>query len=292
MLEWDDLRFVLAVAETGSLSGAARQLKISHATVFRRIGEIEKRIGVRLFDRRPDGYAPTLAGIEMRDLAARLREDIAAMENRLAGQDIRPTGTVRITTPDTMASYFLPPIFAAIRGENPGILLEIVSANQFLSLTQREADIAIRATDSPPETLTGKRIRTLRFGIYGVRARYGDGGPLVDLKAEDWVGIDESLAHLKAAKWIAQNVPENRICYRTNTLIGVMGAVRAGLGLGIIPRYMGDSDPQLVRCGPVLDEINTSLWLLAHRDIRSVPRVRIVLDALAAKITALSRSDI
>ena len=286
MLAWDDLRFVLAVADAGSLSGAGRALRVSHPTVFRRIAEIEARIGTRLFERRPDGYAITAAGEEVRSLARRMREDVSALEHRLAGRDIRLAGTVRLTTADTIAAVLVPPVLARLRDRHPGIVVEVSVSNAFASLTKREADIAVRPTDNPPEALVGRRVATIRVGVYAASSRrLGKLTPRA-LAKQDWIGFDDSLAHLKSASWLAREMPPERIVLRTDSITALHGAARAGLGLALLPSFLGDGDPLLERVAGPLPEADTGLWLLTHRGIRDVPRVRVVLDALAKGLAA------
>lgn len=279
MLAWDDLRFVLAVAEGGSLSQAARHLKVSHPTVYRRIDALEKQLGTRLFERRPDGYVVTAAGEEARALAERLREDVSALENRLAGHDIRPSGVVRVTTTDTIADHLIPPVLATLRREHPGILVEVIVTKEALSLTRREADIAIRPTSTPPESLVGRKIGPLNWMISGAAARFPDGLPLQDFAAQDWIGFDDSLSHLPAARWLAAKVPATRIIYRSNEISAVWGAARAGLGLALLPTYMPPGRGTLLH-GPAIPELESGLWLLTHRDLRQVPRIRTVINTI------------
>ncbi|HXV29379.1 MAG TPA: LysR family transcriptional regulator, partial [Sinorhizobium sp.] len=146
---WDDLRIVLAVAEAGTISGAAAALRISHPTLSRRLRAMEQRLGVRLFERTPTACRPTEAGEEMRLAANRLRDEIAAVEGRIAGLDQDPRGPVRLTAPDAVSEYLLPGMLAEICREAPDLTVELMVSNQVLSLAQRSADIALRVTDSP-----------------------------------------------------------------------------------------------------------------------------------------------
>ncbi|MER2268818.1 LysR family transcriptional regulator, partial [Methylobacterium oxalidis] len=162
-VDWDDLRYVLAVARAGSLAGAARALGVNHTTVLRRLGAYEARIGARLFERLPSGYVPTAAGEAMVKELVEIDAAIHDTERRAAGQDQRITGTVRLSTTDTLMASVLPPALAQVRAEHPSIMLEVSTANRFAVLTRREADIAVRPTASPPETLVGRRIAGLGY---------------------------------------------------------------------------------------------------------------------------------
>ncbi|ONX33914.1 LysR family transcriptional regulator, partial [Burkholderia cenocepacia] len=165
-LSWDDLRLVLAVAQAGSLAGAARRLGISHATVFRRLAAIEAELGVKLFERTRAGYAPTPAGEDAAAAAERIQDEVHGVERRVAGRDVRPSGTVRVTTTDTLLSGLLSPVFAAFRHACPEITLEVSVSNAVFDLSKREADVAIRPSSSPPEVLIGRRVGTIAQAVY------------------------------------------------------------------------------------------------------------------------------
>ena len=157
-IPWDDFRLVKAIADTRTLNGAADALSINHSTVFRRLADLEKRIGIIIFERHRTGYSLTSAGEEMVQLAMRMDEDVNAFTRKLMGNKLIPSGELRVTTNDTLLVYLLMPIFASFRRAYPTINLDIVLSNQVLNLSKRDADIAIRATDNPPETLVGRRM--------------------------------------------------------------------------------------------------------------------------------------
>ncbi|HYG90105.1 MAG TPA: LysR family transcriptional regulator [Azospirillum sp.] len=276
---WEDMRLVLAIGTAGTLTGAARALGIDHSTAFRRLGALEAKLGVRLFDRARDGYAATPAGEAIVAAAARMDTDMADLERRLAGQDLRPSGTVRVTTTDTLLGV-LTPCFATFRRSFPEIVLEVVVTNSFLTLTKRDADVAIRPAADAPETLVGRRVALIATAFYGGTGTSEFGDPA----ARDWVGPDESLAHLGFARWLRANVPPERVVYRSNSLLGLTAAVRAGVGVAALPCFLADPEPGLRRIGPVVPEMATGLWLLTHPDLRRVARVRVFLDVMAEEI--------
>ena len=278
---WDDLRVVLAVARHGSLSGAARFLGVNHSTVLRRIAALEAGLGTRLFDRLPSGYALTLAGDDMHMVAARMEEEIAAAQRRLSGRDTQPTGTVRVTTIDILALYLLPRHLASFRTAYPGISVELVIAETPFSLTKREADVAIRATNKPPEALVGRAVAGLAFAIYRARDSTGDATSSDDLAAHDWVALDESFDHLPLGRWVKGHVPKERIGYRANSVAALHEAAKAGLGYALLPCVLGDAAGELQRVTPPIPELATQIWLLTHSDLRYSGRVRAFLDYIA-----------
>ncbi len=281
MMDWDDYRYILAVAEARSLSSAGRRLGVSHPTVYRRVRAMEERLGVRLFDRRGNRYVLTAAGEEAVRAARGLSAEFDALERRLAGRDAAPSGRVRLTAPDTLAEYLLPDILAELRHRTPQISLEIVVGNEFLPLTRREADIALRASDKPPETLLGRRVGHIAVAPYGQRKRFGEALDDIDPTAQTWIGFDDTLGHLKSARWLEREIAPERVVYRANSLLAILGAARAGVALALLPCFLGDTDDRLIRLQNPIAELDTPLWVLIHRDLRDVPRIRTVADALA-----------
>jgi DNA-binding transcriptional LysR family regulator len=286
-LSWDDFRLVKAIADAGGLTGAASALNVNHSTVFRRLGQIEESVGLQLFERRKTGYAATPAGEEMAALAARMDDDVSAFARRIAGREIAPSGEVRITTTDTLFMHLLIPIFHAFRKTNPTIRIDVVIANQALNLSRRDADVAIRASDSPPETLVGRRLATLAWAIYG-RAADALARPEAVSEASlferDWVSFGDQLSHLKAARYVRDRVSPERVALKTSAVLGLAEAIEAGIGIGALPCFIGDQRPGLKRLMPPNPEFGTALWLLTHPDIRQAPRIRATLDFMATEI--------
>ncbi len=283
ILNWDDLRIVLAIAEHGTLSGAAARLRISHPTLSRRLQRIERRLGTRLFERTPSSLRLTAAGEDMRQLALHLRDDIAALERRIGGRDAGPGGPIRLTAPDAVSEYLLPGILAELCREHTGLTVDLIVSNQVLSLAQRSADIALRITDNPAETLRGRRVGTVAMAIYAAR-NLPVPETLGTLSGIPWVGYDAALACSGPGSWVAHNVPENDIRLRANTLLGAAQAVRSGIGCGVLPCFVGGSIPEVVRIGAPLPALSVPLWLLVHPEMDRLPRIRRACDALTAKL--------
>ncbi|MDR6871425.1 DNA-binding transcriptional LysR family regulator [Bosea sp. BE125] len=280
-LAWDDFRLIKAIADHDGLTGAANALGVNHSTVFRRLGQIEEQLGLPLFERRKTGYVATVAGTEMAALANRMDEDVTAFGLRLAGRDVAPSGEVRVTTTDTLYLNVLLPIFAAFRQAHPLIRLDIVVGNQTLNLSKRDADVAIRANDSPGETLVGRRLATLNWAIYG-RAQDGlTPAEQADPKAlfqRDWVALGDQLGYVKAARYVRERVAPERIALKSSAVLGMTEAVEQGFGIGPLPCFIADQRPGLVRLMPPDPEFSTGLWILTHPDIRHAPRVRAFMD--------------
>jgi DNA-binding transcriptional LysR family regulator len=273
---WDDYRYVRAVADTRSLAGAAEALGVNHSTVFRRINAIEEMLGARLFERGRAGYALTPAGEEMVALAGRMSEEITAFERRIAGRDVKPSGELRVTTNDTMVAHLMMPVFSSFLDACPDIRLDVVVSNASLNLSKRDADIAIRATLTPPETLVGRRVCALAWAVYGQPEHLGK--DFVDILSERWIGLGDNLAHIPQARWMAQEVPPNRVVMRVNTILGLAEAIEAGIGVSVLPCFIGDQMPALARLSEPVSEIGASLWLLTHPDLKASARVRAFMD--------------
>ena len=275
---WDDLRIFLAVARAGSLSGAARTLGVNHSTVFRRIGAFEVALGVRLFERQPGGYLLTPAGEELRDGALCVEEEIASLSRKLTGQDLRLSGTVRVTTIDMLAFGLLPRHLAGFRDAYPGIEIELVVGNVALSLRRREADVALRVGNAPVETLFGRRVGRLAFAVYG-SADYCARRAEPEFALHDWIGFDSE--HDALVRRMTRFLPEVKPMLRTNSVAAALSAAKAGLGLVPLPCGLADLETDLVRVGPVPEYFTLDLWLLTHDDLRRTARIRAFLDFLA-----------
>ena len=276
----DDLRLLTVLAETGSLAAAARRLDVHHASAWRRLGALEERLGVRLFDRGRQAYVPTPAGEEAVASARRAMDELDELERRLMGRDVRPTGIVRLTTTETLLGLLAPAI-VKLRAEHPGIVLEVVTADAFFTLS-RDADIALRPAVSAPEHLSARKLAAIATAVYASHTyleRHAH-----DDTEHDWLAPDDRLAHLGSARWIDTHVPAERIVFRASSIPALHAAARAGLGLAALPCYMGDRDPRLARVMPPIAEMASTLWLLTHPDLRRTARVRAVLDLLAARL--------
>ena len=280
---WDELRLALAIARAGSLAGAARSLSVSHATVFRRLNALEARLGVTLFERDRAGYTPTVAGDDMAAAAARVEQEVFAVQRRVVGRDQRPSGTVRLTTTDTLFEGLLAPVLAECRRAYPDIALEVAISNEPFNLTRRQADMAIRPIAKPPDTLIARRLGRVALAVYGPAG--ADDEALPEL---DWLGLDDSVSFPALESWMAQQVGQPVCPYRMDSLLGLRTAVRSGAGRAVLPCYLADADPQLVRLQAPIDDVATDLWLLTHPDLRRVARVRAVRDVVSAALSQAS----
>jgi DNA-binding transcriptional LysR family regulator len=284
--DWDDLRFFLAVSERGSISAAAGCLNVNHSTVLRRLASLEKRLGARLFDRLPDGYELTVQGEELRNRLRGVSEQIESAQRSLSGRDLGLSGAIRITSTDTLMRGLLMPYLAEFRALNQAIQMEIVIDNTFLSLTRREADVAVRPSNIVPENLVGRRVGRLRSAVYASKTYLKKGGKKKDWADHNWVAPDESLAHLAQAKWLQERIPQERMVVRVDSLVGMVEAVRNGMGVGLLLCFLADDERDLVPLAEPVNETETDVWILTHPALKGVARIKAFTDFLYEKLHA------
>lgn len=286
---WDDFRLIKAIAEARSLPAAAELIGLNHSTVFRRLGQIEEGLGTRLFERHRSGYVPTPAGEEMAALAERLETDIAGFTRRLAGREILPAGELRVTTNDSLLVELLTPLFAAFMKQCPDIKLDVLLGNQALNLSKRDADVAIRATDNPPENLIGRRAAKIGWALYGRATDFPEGPPAdpSELTQQRWISLGDQFSNFKVVQYRQKHIPAEQTVYKLNTVLGLAEAVEAGIGIGFLPCFIADKRPALIRLAQPQTGYAADLWLLTHPDLRHSPRVRLFLDFMAQELTKL-----
>lgn len=236
-LEWDDLRYVLAIARAGSLSGAARALTVEHSTIFRRLNAIERRLGVKLFERTRNGYVPTERGEIAAGAASVMEAQALDVERRVVGADERLSGVVRLATSELFAGFLLPSALKTFTTTYPDIEIEVDAASRIVDLNRREADVALRASTSPPEHFVGRQVGELRYAVYGVPEVI----PHAPYKLSElpWLGFHESLSYLAIARWQrAQSARLPRI--RFGSLASMMQAAVEGLGVAVLPLFAAE----------------------------------------------------
>jgi DNA-binding transcriptional LysR family regulator len=282
-LGWDDLRCVLAIARTGSLSGAARALGVRHSTVFRRLNAIERRLSVKLFDRTRSGYAVTASGELAVTAAGAMEVEALAVERRMLGASAQLSGVIRLATSELFAGLLLPAALQDFLAAHPGIDVEIDVASRSVDLTRREADLALRATNTPPDDMIGRQVGELRYAVYGARG-HARATSLAALSQAPWLGFEDSLAYLAIARWQKAQFPDARARVRFNSIASMVQAVAEGLGIAILPLFAADRHEGLSRLTPVLDQPRMKLWVLTHADMRENVRVRALAQHLSRQL--------
>jgi len=281
-MDWDDLRHVLAISRNHSLSAAGSELGVRHTTVSRRLQRLEDRLGVRPFDRTPTRFQPTAAGGDLIELATETEAAVLAAEGRIKGQDTALAGELRVSTLDWIFEAHAE-AFASFCQAYPTVELTVLVTETEVSLFRREADVALRLTNTPPETLVGRRLSSVQFAVYGSRALVDAGeGRWCDYPWLHWDERTEMARWLD--RWLERNVPGAQIALRLgeNTLVR-RTSLKLGLGLHPLPCFEGDREPDLVRVGPILDDFERGLWLLTLPALRHTRRVRAFMDHLSGR---------
>jgi DNA-binding transcriptional LysR family regulator len=280
MQNWDDLRFVLALAKAGSLAKAGKELGVDHTTVGRRVEALEESLQVKLFTRTTGGYILTLEAEGLLPDIRRVEDAVLALSRNAHTQDDSLVGTVRVTSAETFGAAYLAPLLANFGKRNPGLTVELHTGKDILDLARREADIAVRMFRSRHEDLVVKRAGELAHGLYATKS-YLDKQPLKNAKqlCEHPLLTGESGPGIVETHWFAELASQAKPVFVSNLTLALLEAARAGAGIAVLPRYMGDRDKQLVHL-PMPSEPRETIWITVHRDLRQARRVRVVLDYL------------
>ena len=268
-MDWGDLRYILTVARAGTLAAAARRVGVNQTTVARRLAAAERALRTRLFERRDGLMHPTRAGEAAIALAARVEEDVRALEHGIGGADRVAAGNVRVTAVPILANRLLIPAVRGLLRRYPQLRVELIAESRNLSLTRGEADIALRLGRPESGNALARRIGRLDYAVYGPRARAGDVA---------WISYEEGSSHLPQARFIAAQ-EEEIAPLAVNDAEGLVAAVRAGLGKSLLPCFVGDRAPGLRRLGRGV-AFSRDVWLLVHRDLRTQARIVAVIDWL------------
>jgi DNA-binding transcriptional LysR family regulator len=278
-MDWDNLKFFLALAETGSLSRASEKLRVDHSTVSRRIEMLEQDLGVRLVERLSRSYRLTAEGEQVRDRAKEIETRIADI-TRFANSMDQSSRVVRVSGPPALLSQFLAPRLLPLQRQQPGLRIELVGETRQINLGKGEADLALRMVRPVEKGVIARKLAVIAYGLYGSR----DYLARCDGKPHDFLGYDDSLDHVPQQRWLKMQAGDIGLALRSNDLASLLTAARAGLGLAVLPCIMARGAPELVSVPTRSSPLTQELWLLFHRDIGRTPAVRIVIDHITAII--------
>jgi DNA-binding transcriptional LysR family regulator len=285
MLDWDDLRFFLAVARKGSLSAAARDLRCTQSTVGRRLASLEGGLGVRLLNRTPSGYVATPAGESVLAHAQRLEAEAMAVQRTVAGRDTRLEGRVTVASIESVANKILAPCFAALHRDYPEVLIELVPSHRHLSLSGRDADISIHQVRPEQHEVVVRRIGNIAFGLYAspdYLNRFGTPDFAAGCAGHRVIALPDDLGCLPQVRWLADLTTKARIVVRTGSYETRFYSALAGDGMACFPRFHADDVPGLKRLDdPPIPAPVAELWLAVHKDNRNVRRIRAVIRSIA-----------
>ncbi|MEO5764723.1 MAG: LysR family transcriptional regulator [Casimicrobiaceae bacterium] len=282
-LAWTDFHTVLIVARHASVAKASAALAVTHATLLRRLAAIETRIGARLFDRAKGRYSLTAAGEEVERAAAGFEPVARDAELRVLGQDLRPSGHVRVAVAGIVIDHLLPPVLSQFANAYPLVSIELVASRDHVSLTRREADVAIRVADTVSDWLVGRRLAQLRFRVYtlkrpGLRVTRRDPSELTGQRR--WIGFERDARDLKFDRWLESHVPESSVVLRVDSFSHAVTMVRAGLGIALLPEFLEADCPFLQPLTAPIVELATPLWLVTHQELRNTTRVKVLMQAV------------
>jgi DNA-binding transcriptional LysR family regulator len=276
-----DLEVVLSLVRGGTLAAASERLGVDTSTVFRTLQRIERGMGRALFERTRSGYLATELATELAEHAERMETALEAARSAAEAAPAQISGTVRITTTDTILHGLVAPSLRSLQANHPLLSYELHTGNELASLTRRDADIAVRATKRPPQHLVGKQIGAIRVAVYAPRKSGARKFPDVASGNADWIAPDDALPEHPSVVWRKRHLPKVMPRYRVNSILSVLELVALGLGVGIVPLFLAEGRKDVVRLTDALDECETDLWLLTHPESRHLRRVGTVYAHLA-----------
>lgn len=291
MFDWNDLKYLLAVARHHSSSAASRALQVNQSTVQRRLGELERRIGQPLVRRHPSGYQLTAFGEQLLPHARRVEQAVLALTQQVEAFQREATGVVRVTCPEPLVYRITnSTLLDRFHALYPGLQVEFVMSDKYLDLMKGEADVALRSGDTEDNELVGRKIGDSLWAVYASRkyiARQGQPDRIEDLVQHDWAGFDETMGKHRAALWLRQVVPHAHVVARNNSVLGLLYSVKSGVGLAPLPTALGDAEPDLVRVLGPIPELARIWRVLATPELRHTPRVSAFFDFMVDEVDAL-----
>ena len=291
MLDWNDLRYFLAVANDGSTLAAGRSLRVSQTTVARRIAALETALGFPLFDKRQAGYALTPLGRSLLDRGEQVSSAAQAFEEAAGAQSRQLSGSVKITTEEVYATTVLAPILRELHERHPEIMIELDTSQTVRDLGAGEADISLRSTKGAgqPAGLVGRQLCVDDWALYCSRdyaARHGVPRNLAELRTHSFIGGGGGNLWIHYQAWLKALGLDQQVAMHHATSGGLLSGIRSGFGIAVLPCIVGDGESDLIQCLPPRDEHERALWLFTHERVRYTPRVRAVIDFLYARLSS------
>jgi DNA-binding transcriptional LysR family regulator len=279
VFDWNDLRYLLAIAKAGTLAGAARELGVEHTTVGRRLTALETALGARLFTRGGGTFTATPAASAILPLAEEIALRVDAIERRVAGGDDRIEGIVRLTTSEALSGYFVKRM-GPLRERYPSLVVEILSGNRAYDLLRGEADLAVRVRETTEPDLLTRKVAVAGWSMYAAKAyveRKGAPASPEDLHGHDIIAFDPTLAATPGGVWLDRHASDANVVMRGNSIVAALNAVLVGIGITVLPCFLGDVEPVLARLTPRLLG-SRDVFVVVHPDLARTARVRAVMD--------------
>lgn len=281
-LGWADFQLVLEVARQASVAKACAALGATHSTVLRKLDAIEQRLRTRLFERTHGSYVLTPAGHEIEQAASAFEPMARLAETRVRGQDMRPVGDVRVAVASILLEQLLPGVLVQFRSAFPDVRVELVASRDHVSLSRREADVAIRVADTVPDWMVGRKLAHLQFKVYGLRrsGRRARLRSIAELTQERrWIAFERDARELKFDRWLQLQVPDSSVVMRVDNFSHALRMVQAGLGIAVLPAFLEEGIAQLQPLTEAIAPLETPLWLLTHPELKNMMRIKVLLRA-------------
>lgn len=279
-----DIEIVLALVRGVTLAGAGERLGLDASTVFRGVQRIERGLGQRLFERTRTGYEPGELARQIAQHAEEMEAALEAARSAAEAQPARVSGSVRITTTDSLLHGLLAPALATLKDEHPLLHFELHTGNELVSLTRRDADIALRATRRAPPHLVGRNLGPIRVAVYTAKRKGAWKWSDVESGRADWIAVDDALPEHPSVVWRKRHLPKVVPRYRVNNIQSVLELVALGLGVGIVPIFLAQGRRDVSILTEPLADAETDLWLLTHTESRHLRRVSVTYAHLAQQL--------
>ena len=291
MLDWNDLKYFVAVARHGSTLAASRALAVDQSTVQRRLGALERHIGRPLVQRHPSGYRLTDFGTEMREAAQQVAHAVEAFEQALTASKHNAAGVIRLTCPEPLVDRLTRSgLLDRFHALHPDLHVEFVMSDKYVDLRTGEADVALRSGDTDDGVLVGRKVGDSLWAVYaskGYVARHGQPSSIEEMERHPLIGFDETMAVHRASQWLKQVAQQATLAARNDRVLVLLLSAKAGVGLAPLPTAIGDSEAELVRVLGPIPAMSRDWRLLAMPEIRKTPRVSAFFDFMVAEIDAL-----
>lgn len=287
MIDWDDLRYFLAVARAGSSSGAARELRVNQSTVVRRVEALERKLNLLLFNKKRDGYRLSHQGEALIGEAGAVETSVLALIRKASALDDALSGTLRVTAPEGMAMGLVPQLLEEFQRRHPAIQVDLVIEDRYSDLSDGKAEVALRAGPPGEGALIGRKLSDQSWAGYANHtylARFGKPGGPEDLGNHRLVGFEGGIENITPARWLRQVAPQCEIASRSNSVLGLLLAAQSGLGLALLPCQIGDREPSLARVIDPQPGLTAGFWILTHPELQHRPKIRVFFDFMTREI--------
>jgi DNA-binding transcriptional LysR family regulator len=287
MIDWNDLRFFLAVARSGSTAAAARSLQVNQSTVVRRVASLEGGLGLRLFNKKRDGYRLSAEGEALLQDAIALEAAVQALTRRAAALDASFAGLLRVTAAEGMALGLVPQLLNEFRTRHPDIQVSLLIEDHYNDLSGGNAEVALRAGPPDNSALVGRKLADQAWAVYGSHSyieRFGRPATSGDLNNHRVIGFEGPIEHITPARWLRSVAPRCVIASPSNSVLGLLFAAQSGFGLALLPCQIGDPESGLVRVIDPQPELTGGFYILTHPDLRKVYKVRTFFDFVTKEI--------